>query len=68
MADQKDEQTPASVSEKIDALRNVEQGELDNELLEDVAGGARSAIDHTDTSHTDTSHTDTTHTDSPDLA
>lgn len=47
----------ASVSQRIDSLREKAEGELGDELLEDVAGG------HTDSTVT---HTSTTHTNSPD--
>lgn len=65
MADTKDKSAneAASVSEKIEALRKVDEGELDHDLLEDVSGGSAG---HTDSTHTDTTHTDSTHTDSTD--
>jgi hypothetical protein len=64
MSDNKDDlktNEAATVSEKIEALRKTEAGELDHDLLEDVSGGS---ADHTDSTHTDTTHTDSTHTDS----
>jgi hypothetical protein len=63
MAENKDKSPSeaASVSEKIDALRKTEEGELDHDLLEGVAGGMVALDqDHTDSVHTNT-HTETTH-------
>ena len=67
MADKKNVQGPnemtatpdvnerASVSERIDSLRKkASDGELGDEVLEDVAGGHTDSVTHTDgTTHTD---------------
>ena len=65
MSDKKNVQGPdageaASVSQRIDSLRKkASEGELGDELLEEVAGGHTDGVTHTDGAHTDgVTHTD----------
>jgi len=69
MSDKKNVQGPnevatpdeaASVGQRIDSLRKTaSEGELGDELLEEVAGGHTDGVTHTDGAHTDgVTHTD----------